>query len=149
MDAELIILLKYSHATFNALVFFLCCLQGLLGWRIRHLRQTGAAPIPQIIKSHRKIGPILTALGILGVFGGLILGFTLHQFPVTYNPYVRIHLSIALILGPLLVCTFFSSKQIKSINSTWRSYHALLGLVVFCFYCLQVTLGLLVLTYTI
>ena len=145
MDAQHVALVKYLHGTFNSLVFLLCCLQGYWGLTIRRARVAGKGPVPQSIRRHRKVGPFFALLGLLGVIGGLTLGYFLHRVPVVYNLYVSIHLLLAFCIAILIILTFFSSRKIKNVRSIWRSYHALLGACLICFYSAQVMLGLAIL----
>ena len=141
MDTELINFPKYIHGIFNIFVFQFFCWQGWLGWTIRRSRKLGLAPVPKNIRRHRRIGPIIVLLGIVGIVGGFIVAS--HQLFVVHHHII--HLSLALILALLIILTFLSSKKIKSIRSPWRSNHAMLGLCLLFLYCIQVAAGLIIL----
>jgi hypothetical protein len=137
IDSHLISNLRLVHGVYNAGVILLFIYQAGIGFAIRRARKA-MAPMPfQTIKRHRKMGPLLTVLGILGFLIGLALIFV-HTGHILKFPY---HLFIGLILIALLLATYTISRKIKSPNSPYRTPHMLLGIVMLCLYLVEAFLG--------
>lgn len=130
--------LRIAHGSFNMIVMFLFLYQGWLGLTIRSRRKSGGSPIFKIIKRHRKSGPILVLLGVIGFFAGLTLAYLDHGRVFKYPSHFMMGSLIAL----SLVTTFIISKQIRSNEPPWRTPHFTLGLFIISFYIIQIFLGL-------
>lgn len=89
------------------------------------------------IKRHRKIGPILALMGVIGFFAGAALIYLdygrLLKYPLHFLTGLAISLSI--------VTTFFISKKIKGSDSLWRNLHFRLGILILSLYPIQAFLG--------
>ena len=141
LSKELIGDLRLVHGAFNSLVTILFLYQGWLGWQIRRRRKGNRAPQATFIRRHRKFGPILVLVGLVGFSSGLVLIYLdigrIAKFPL--------HLATGSVIGLLLVTTFAISKKIKFSQPDWRLVHFLLGLSILCLYLVQLFLGLNVL----
>jgi len=74
MDKQLIPYLKLVHGSFNTLVMFLFLYQGRLGLKIRGQRKNGKSPVIfEVVRKHRRFGPIFVFMGFIGFFAGLML----------------------------------------------------------------------------
>jgi hypothetical protein len=135
---EWIDLLRILHGAYNAGVALALLYQGWLGLRIRRVRIAGAAREFRIIKLHRRNGPVLLLLGILGY----VAGTTLIYLDKGHFFEYRIHHLAGLAIVTLLAATFLVSRRIGGPDSLWRTPHFLLGLAVLCAYLVQLFLGL-------
>jgi len=140
IEKELVAYLKLVHGLFNSLVFLLFCYQGWMGWRIRRSRQAGGPPSFAVVKRHRKTGPVFAGLGIMGYLFGLVLGWLNHNLNLNYRH--TIHLPVGTVLAVAIVLAFLASRGIKSPDSSWRTHHFLLGLLLLSLYFFQVIIGL-------
>ena len=135
---ELLANLKLVHGGYNLTVVLLFLYQGWLGLAIRRARQR-QEPLPTLkMKRHRKFGPILVVMGILGFLVGVtlvlvdtgnILEYPLHFFT-----------GVAIVL--LLLATFVVSRQIRGPDPAKRNLHFSLGIAILCLYLLQVFFGI-------
>lgn len=134
MSKEIILYLKLLHGGFNSLVILLFIYQGILGLRIR---RSDKKPI-DVIKRHRKNGPVLAVLGILGFVAGITVMF-LDTGRILKYPY---HFILGLIIVSLIITTYAISKKIKGPDPYWRNRHFYLGILIICLYFVQAFLGL-------
>lgn len=143
ISKEVVVYLKVMHGSFNSLMFILFCYQGWLGLKIRIARVEDRYPITSVIKRHRKAGPFLVVLGLLGYVAGLIVGAVSedHAHTFTFSPH--------LVLGSVLVVTILAvlliSRRIKGIDPFWRTIHYCFGICLLCLYVIQIIFGLNVL----
>lgn len=130
--------LRILHGTYNIAVAVALAYQGRLGWRIRRERTAGGKRDFSIVKRHRTIGPALVILGILGYCAGsiLILIDKGHLFA-----YV-LHNLVGMLIAVLLAATYFISRNIRGIQSPWRTPHMIVGAIILVLYLLQLFLGL-------
>lgn len=140
VSSQIIAYLKLLHAAYNFTMMVLFLRQGRLGLQIRKGRLAGSPPF-ELIKRHRRNGPLLAFMGVCGFLSGVILvgldsGELLKYF---------YHLLVGLALASLIITTFVVSKQIKGPAPYWRNIHRAIGLLIICFYLAQVFLGLNVL----
>jgi cytochrome b561 len=137
MSREIIGYLKLFHGTYNTIIMILIVYQGMLGMKIR---KSKATPV-NIIKRHRKIGPIAVMLGIAGFFAGLTITFLdfgrIFKFPL--------HFITGLIIVFALIMTYFISEKIKGPDKLWRNRHYAFGILIIVLYVLQVILGISIL----
>ncbi|MCE5262161.1 MAG: DUF4079 family protein [Deltaproteobacteria bacterium] len=130
-------LLKILHGTYNTLIALALLYQGSLGLKIRKARREGGEEL-RAVGRHRRSGPLLVLLGILGYVAGVILIYLdkghLFEF--------RIHHGVGLMIVILLFATFRVSRRIGAPDSPWRTPHFLLGVTILCAYLLQLYLGL-------
>lgn len=130
-------LLGLAHGSFNMGVVIGFLYQGLLGLRIRKNRTAGI-PDPKHIRKHRKMGPLLAILGVMGFLAGKTLVYLEHghflEFPMHYGTGATIVL--------VLIATFLSSRRIRGASVAWRNRHFRLGLVLLFLYMAQVVFGL-------
>jgi len=143
ISKEVVAYLKVMHACFNSLVFILFCYQGWLGLKIKKARIEGRYPISSIIKRHRKTGPFIAGLGLLGYFAGLIVGRLSHDHAHTFSFSPHLVLGSVLVIAILLVLLI--SKRIKGVNPFWRTIHFSFGLCLLCLYVIQIIFGLRIL----
>ncbi len=138
INRQLISSLRLVHGSYNTIVVLLFFYHGWLGISIRRARKS-KAPLPfAAIKRHRKTGPVLVIMGVLG----FLIGFTLTlldsgnvlQFP----PHFLVGCTIVL----CLFSTFIVSREIKGLDSPYRTPHFVLGITILCLYLIQVFLGI-------
>lgn len=138
IDKQLLSNLRLAHGIYNSCVMLLFFYHAWLGFAIRRARRA-KAPLPfQFIKRHRRLGPVLTILGLLG----FSIGFTLvliHTGRVLKFPS---HLFIGFALVALLVATYALSRKIKGPDSSHRTPHMLLGITILCLYLVEAALGI-------
>jgi uncharacterized protein DUF4079 len=135
---QLLLNLRWVHAFYNGVVLLLLFYHGWLGGTIRRARRA-RAPLPfAAIKRHRKTGPVLVILGVIGFFIGLTL-ILLHTGNVLeYSPHFFTGLAIVV----LLVTTRAVSRKIKGPDSTYRTPHFIMGVAILCLYLAEAVLGL-------
>lgn len=138
---EWIDLLRILHGAFNTLVALAFLYQGWLGLRIRKAGRGGGAGDFGAVARHRRNGPVLALLGILGYVAGAVL-ITIDKGRVFEYP---VHHLAGLAIVFLLAATFIVSRRIKGPASPWRTPHFLLGLAILTAYLVQLFLGLNVL----
>jgi hypothetical protein len=130
--------LRLAHGIYNACVALLFFYQAWLGLKIRSARKA-KAPLPfPFIKRHRKMGPVLTVLGVFGFFIGFAL-ILVHTGRILKFPS---HLFIGLALIVLLAAIYALSRKIKGPDSPHRTPHMLLGITILCLYIVEVFLGI-------
>jgi hypothetical protein len=130
--------LRVLHGLFNTGVMGLFLYQGWLGLKIRKARKTGGSRDLNLIRRHRKGGPIYTALGLLGFLAGLIL-VLIDQGRIMAFP---LHLFVGLFLLLLIGLTYWLGQKIKGMESPPRTRHFFIGIILVGFYILQVLIGL-------
>ncbi len=138
LDRALLGDLRLLHGSFNAIVAFLFIYHGSLGWRIRRERKRGGERNPGVIRRHRKEGPIFAMLGVAGYVAGagLILIDKGHLF--VYPSHMIVGSCIAL----LIITTFVISKKIRGPESSCRTPHFMIGILILLLYVVQLYLGL-------
>lgn len=137
IDKEIISWLRLGHGLYNSIVILLFLRQGWLGLAIRRARKA-KAPLPlKAIKKHRKSGPVLTVLGVLGFFIGLTL-VTLDER--NYLEYWH-HLFTGLAIVLLLLATYRLSRKIAGPDSPHRTPHFAIGVAILCLYLVEAFLG--------
>lgn len=134
MSRELILYLKLFHGAFNALVILLFVYQGILGLRIRRSEKKTI----NIIRRHRKTGPLIAVLGALGFIAGITVVFLDTGRILKYPP----HFILGSIIVLLIACTYIISGKIKGPEPYWRNRHYALGILIICLYIVQAFLGL-------
>jgi hypothetical protein len=137
IDEETIALLRLLHGMFNSLVLAGFIVQAMMGLNIRRGRKSSIQN-PDIIRFHRKLGPVLSLFGLSGFFAGLILVYLdkgkIMEFPLHFLG------GIAVVL--LISATFLASRTIRGQEATPRSRHAVLGALLLITYVIQAFLGL-------
>jgi hypothetical protein len=138
IDRYLLSQLRLVHGAFNVCVMVSLFYHGWQGLLIRRAR-TAKAPLPfPVIRRHRKMGPFLTAAGILGFSAGIALVLADSGRVLEYPP----HLFFGILIAILLITTFSISRKIKGQESPLRTPHALIGIAILCLYVVEVFLGL-------
>jgi uncharacterized protein DUF4079 len=138
IDVHLLSNLRLVHAFYNTSMMLLFFYHGWLGSRIRRDRKA-KAPLPfPVIRRHRKAGPVLAGLGMLGFFIGFTL-VMLHTGKILEYPP---HLFTGLAIVILLASTWALSRRIKGPDSPFRTPHFLLGCSILCLYVVEVFLGI-------
>jgi len=138
IDRELLSSLRLVHAVFNTSVMLLFFYHAWLGFTIRRARMAKASLPFGAIKRHRKTGPVLAVLGVLGFFIGFTL-VLLHTGNVLEYPA---HFFTGLFIVALLVTTFVMSLRIKSPDSPYRTPHFIIGVAILFSYLIQFLLGI-------
>ncbi len=138
MDRAVLGDLRLLHGSFNAIVALLFMFHGSLGWRIRRERKRGGKRNPGLIRRHRKEGPVFAVLGVAGYVAGvgLILIDKGHVFEYP------LHMIVGSCIALLIITTFVISKKIRGPESSWRTPHFLIGLLILFLYIVQLYLGL-------
>lgn len=134
---QLIGYLRLVHGAFNASVMVFFIYQGWVGLRIRRERLAGTMT-PPVVRKHRKDGPVLALLAVIGYFSGLIL-VVAHFGKIVKYPY---HLACGTALILTVAVIFSISGRIKVRSPEWRTVHVLMGLFVIGLYAVQLFLGL-------
>lgn len=137
IDKQIIAYLKLFHGFYNTMVMVLFIYQGFLGLRIRRERKAGIQSF-HIIKRHRRLGPILIFVGVIGFFAGGMVVYLDHGHIFHYP----LHFITGLLIVLSVITTFLISKRIKGIDDVWRDRHYVLGILIISFYLIQVFLGL-------
>jgi len=137
LDKEIIANLRLVHGSYNAIMMFLFIYQGWLGLRIRGGRKAGS-PSFEIIKRHRKSGPIFAIMGATGFFAGAILIYLDYGRLLKYP----LHFITGLAIVFSITTAFLISRKIKGPDSAWRTPHFRRGTLVICLYLIQVFLGI-------
>lgn len=134
MIKEAIPYLKLLHGAYNACMLALFVYQGVLGLRIR---RSGERP-PDIIRRHRKTGPVAAVLGISGFFAGMIVVYLdagrIFKYPL--------HFMNGLLIVSLIVVSYVLSRKIRGPDPVWRNRHFTAGIAILVLYCVQIVLGL-------
>ena len=138
INKELIPWLRLGHGVYNSLVILSFFYQARLGVVIRRARKANA-PLPlTAIRRHRKLGPILATMGIIGFFIGLTV-VTLGDRQYLDNwPHLFTGMTIAL----LLAATYHISRKIKGPAPSFRNMHLTLGITILCLYLVEAFLGI-------
>ena len=140
VSRQIIPYLRLLHGLYNFTMMVLFLRQGRLGLKIRKGRLAGSPPFP-LIKRHRRNGPCLAFMGVCGFLSGvIIIGLDSGELLKYYYHYL-----VGLTLAFLMITTFFFSKLIKGADPHWRNIHLAVGLLIICFYLVQLILGLSVL----
>ena len=140
VSSQIIAYLKLLHAAYNFTMMVLFLRQGRLGFQIRKGRLAGSPPF-ELIKRHRRNGPLLAFMGVCGFLSGVIIvGLDSGELLKYYY-----HFLVGLALAFLIVTTFVVSKRIKGAAPYWRNIHLAIGLLIICFYVVQLFMGLNVL----
>lgn len=133
--------LQIGHGLFNFSLFAVFLYHGRLGWLIRRNRQAGQALDVRTVRRHRALGPILAALLPFGYLGGLFLSYldtgVWARFPL--------HLAGGTLLVVATSATWLISRNIRGVQSPWRTPHFFLGIAILSIFLVQVFLGLSVL----
>jgi hypothetical protein len=131
---------KVAHGSFNTLLALAFFYQAWMGLKIRKGRKRGEAR-PIVVKRHRRLGPFLVALGVLGFCLGLILVLIDKGRLLEYPLHLAVGASIALfLLGQYAV-----SRKIKGPDSSWRTPHLAIGVGIILLYVFQILVGVSVL----
>ncbi len=138
INRQLIPYLQLIHGSFNLLTAILFTYQGAMGFKIRGERRKGS-PMPlAAIKRHRKLGPILTPLGIAGFFAGLTLVYIDAGDILKYPAHLAVGIALCILIGG----AFLVSRRIKGSETTWRNPHFIIGIFILIVYYSQILLGL-------
>jgi hypothetical protein len=131
---------KLFHGSFNTLLALTLMYQGWMGLTVRRGRKK-RQPRVEVVKRHRRLGPILVVLGALGFCAGLTLVIidkgTILQYPL--------HLAVGSVIVLFLLGQYAVSKKIKGPESPWRTPHLAVGAGIVLLYLFQILVGLSVL----
>ena len=137
-EHSLLMYFRYGHGLYNIVVIMLFLFQGWLGQQIRNRRNAGNPPEVKFVRRHRKLGPSLAILGIFGFVGGISTAY-LSEGEIFEHP---IHFLTGLTISALIITTFLVSRKIRGRESTWRTVHYFIGLVIISLYVFQAYLGI-------
>lgn len=141
IDRHLLSDLRLVHGAFNSVMMFLFWYQGRLGIMIRRARRAGMPLSFSVIRKHRKAGPVLAGLSLLGYSAGLTLVMLDTGNVLEFPPHLVVGSAIVL----AVITVFALSRKIKGPDSPYRNPHFLLGMTLLCLYPLEVFLGIAVL----
>jgi hypothetical protein len=130
--------LVLGHGIFNVVLAIPFFYQGWLGLAIWKARRAGAPLHLTAIRRHRKAGPILVVLGMIGFCAGVFLVLIDKGKLIEYP----LHFLAGLVIVLCLATTYYLSRRIKSVNSISRTSHRVIGILILCFYPIQFLLGL-------
>jgi len=137
MPKNILEYLRAIHGIYNFSVFCLFIYQGILGIKIRRARRA-ERPLPiNAIKRHRRQGPTFALLGVMGYVFGAILGYLDDGLPIKYIA----HFLNGTLIATLITTTYIISRKIKA-GSTFRTPHAIIGILILLLYVLQILLGI-------
>ena len=94
------------------------------------------------MKRHRRLGPFLVIIGVLGYCFGLAM-ILIDMGKVLEYP---LHLAIGSLIVLFLVGQYAVSKRIKGLESSWRTPHFAIGAGILCLYILQILTGITLLS---
>jgi len=114
------------------LVLFLY--QGMLGLKIRR----ADTRLFDVIRRHRKIGPVAAVLGA----SGFMAGMTVIYLDAGHIFKYPLHFITGLLIAVLLTTTWIISKKIRVEEPAWRNRHYAIGVLIIMLYILQAILGL-------
>ena len=137
INREIIPYLKLIHASFNTTVLLLFIYHGFVGLKIRKNRKSGA-PDFNIIKRHRKLGPVLALMGGAGFFAGLTITYIDIGRLLIYMP----HLINGMVIISLITAAFLISRNIRASEPQLRTIHFIIGILIISLYFIQAFLGL-------
>jgi hypothetical protein len=137
VNPELIDVGEIVHGVFNGVIAIIFMYQGFLGLRIRRKRTAEGSMDFSVVRKHRKIGPALVFLGIIGFLAGITL-VLVDKGKIVAFP---LHFILGLLVVLLILAVYLASKKIGA-GTEWRAHHALIGLVLLCLYVVQVIIGL-------
>ncbi len=130
--------LKLLHGSYNIAMMVLFFRQGALGFAIRRERVARRVPLFEAIKRHRRAGPGLILLGVLGFLVGAVLALIDHGHILHYPR----HFFTGAALVFLLSTTYLVSRKIKGTAPVWRLLHSVMGVMILALYLAQLYLGL-------
>ena len=128
---------KLAHGSFNALLALVFLYQARMGLSIRRGRKRGE-PQLKAMRRHRRLGPFLVCMGLLGYCLGLILVSIDTGRLLEYPP----HLVVGSVIVLFLLGQYALSKKIKGPESPWRTPHLANGVGLICLYVLQIVIGI-------
>ena len=131
---------KFFHGSFNALLALAFMYQAWQGLAVRRGRKRGE-PRLQAVKRHRRLGPVLVVLGVLGFCAGLILVIIDKGRIGEYPP----HLVVGSMIVLLLLGQYAVSKKIKGLEAPWRTPHLAIGVSIIVLYGVQILIGISIL----
>lgn len=129
--------LRYIHAAYNMAMLLIFFYHGSVGLRIRRARLGGAPANFVLIKRHRRLGPVIAPLGVLGYLVGVAI-ILLDRGHVAVYP---LHFITGTSIASCLVATWLISRKIKGPSTRARNAHFILGLVILALYAVQFVLG--------
>ncbi len=137
MKEDIIGYLRLVHGTYNFIVFLLFMYQASLGYRIRKERIGMAGSGAPVILRHRRLGPVIAALGIGGYVAGTIL-VLIDKGHIFYYP---LHFISGMLIVILIMSAVLVSRQIRHGVDRFRKIHYRIGLCIIFLYVLQISIG--------
>ncbi|OGW32762.1 MAG: hypothetical protein A2X59_02065 [Nitrospirae bacterium GWC2_42_7] len=137
IEKQTIEYLRLIHGAFNFIVMLLFVYQASLGLRIRSNRKKRTIT-PEVIKRHRRFGPILAVLGITGFFAGISIIYLDYGHILKYP----LHFIVGSLIAFSIITTYFISRKIKGAESSYRNSHFIIGLLIISLYLVQIFIGL-------
>jgi peptidoglycan/LPS O-acetylase OafA/YrhL len=131
---------KLAHGSFNTLLALVFFYQAWMGLSIRRGRKRGDSRV-KAMRRHRRLGPFLVVLGILGYCLGVILVYIDKGRVFEYPP----HLAVGSVIVLFLLGQYAVSRKIKGMESSWRTPHLAIGVGIILLYVLQIVVGVSVL----
>ena len=131
---------KLAHGSFNTLLALVFLYQARMGLSIRRGRKRGESRVIAM-RRHRRLGPFLVVLGLLGYCLGLIL-VSIDKGRLLEYP---LHLAVGSLIVLFLLGQYAVSRKIKGLESSWRTPHLAIGVGIICLYVLQIVIGVSVL----
>ena len=138
IDKVYIDYLKILHGSYNTIMASIFLYHGSLGWRIRRERKAEGKRDFEVVRRHRRRGPYIAVLGVLGYLAGLVLVYIDKGRLLEYPLHTLAGSSLAL----FIIATFVISRKIKGPESPWRTPHFIMGLVILLLYIIQIFIGL-------
>jgi len=137
---EWIEVMRYFHGLYNVAIFSAFVYQGWMGWKIRQERLAGTSQ-GAFVGRHRRNGPILALLAVLGYLAGNALVYldTGHLYAYPF------HAANGAGIVVLVLAAYLMSRRIRGAASPWRTPHLAAGVLILSLYVIQAALGLAIL----
>jgi hypothetical protein len=135
-SALLMDILKVSHGSFNTLLALASLYQAWLGLSVRQGRM-GGEPRFSAMRMHRRLGPWLVAMGLMGFCFGLML-VVIDKGKVFAHP---LHFAAGSLIAVFLLAQYGISRKIRGAEPAWRGPHLAVGVNILFLYLVQIVLG--------
>lgn len=134
---QLMEIMKVSHGSFNTLLALAFLYQAWTGLATRSGRRRG---LPRFgdVRRHRRLGPYLVVMGVMGFCFGLLL-VLLDKGRVLIHP---LHFTAGSLIVVFLLAQFGISRRIRASEPAWRAPHLAVGATIPCLYLVQIVLGI-------
>lgn len=139
IDKEVLSSLRLAHGAFNIVVMLLFWYQAWMGMKIRKARRLTREALPfNLIRRHRKSGPVYAGMALFGYLFGIVIVF-LHERHFLEHP---VHFFTGTALIVVITISIVLSRRIQGQQSAFRTAHFISGVFLLVLFFLQVLFGL-------